>query len=84
MSDMRIRSTPLRLAKRPEHFERKKLFYLHKLFVILKGKTLRTLEEHNVPHCRRPVSSVGRVPDYCAGGHGFKPRQDHHSGSLKK
>ena len=31
---------------------------------------------------RRPVGSVGRVPDYCAGGRGFKPRPDHHSGSL--
>ena len=25
---------------------------------------------------------VGRVPDYRAGGRGFKPRPDHHSGSL--
>ena len=32
----------------------------------------------------RPVSSVGRVPDYRARGCGFKPRPDHHSGSLKK
>ena len=32
---------------------------------------------------RRPVSSVGRVPDYRAGGRGFEPRPDHHSGSLK-
>ena len=31
---------------------------------------------------RRPVSSVGRVPDYRAGGRGFKPRPDHHLGSL--
>ena len=31
---------------------------------------------------RRPVSSVGRVPDSRAGGRGFKPRQDQHSGSL--
>ena len=31
---------------------------------------------------RRPVSSVGRVPDYRAGGRWFKPRPDHHSGSL--
>ena len=31
---------------------------------------------------RRPVGSVGRVPDYRAGGRGFKPRPDHHSGSL--
>ena len=30
----------------------------------------------------QPVSSVGRVPDFCAGGGGFKPRPDHHSGSL--
>ena len=29
---------------------------------------------------RRPVSSVGRVPHYRVGG--FKPRSDHHSGSL--
>ena len=27
-------------------------------------------------------SSVGRVLDYHAGGHGFKPQPDHHSGSL--
>ena len=31
---------------------------------------------------RRPVGSVGRVPDYRAGGRGFKPRSDQHSGSL--
>ena len=31
---------------------------------------------------RRPVSSVGRVPDYRAGGRGFKPQPDQHSGSL--
>ena len=31
---------------------------------------------------RRPVGSVGRVPDYRAGGRGFKPRPDQHSGSL--
>ena len=31
---------------------------------------------------RRPVSSVGRVPDYRAGGRGFKHRPDQHSGSL--
>ena len=30
----------------------------------------------------RPVSSVGRVPDYRAGGRGFKPRPDHLSGTL--
>ena len=29
-----------------------------------------------------PVSSVGRVPDYRAGGRGFKHRPDQHSGSL--
>ena len=29
-----------------------------------------------------PVSSVGRVPDYRAGGRRFKPRPDLHSGSL--
>ena len=28
-------------------------------------------------------TSVGRVPDNRAGGRGFKPRPDHHSGSLK-
>ena len=31
---------------------------------------------------RRPVGSVGRAPDYRAGGRGFKPRPDQHSGSL--
>ena len=31
----------------------------------------------------RLVGSVGRVPDYRAGGHGFKPWLDHHSGPLK-
>ena len=31
---------------------------------------------------RRPVSSVGRVPDYRAGGRGFKSQPDQHSGSL--
>ena len=31
---------------------------------------------------RRPVGSVGRVPDYRAGGRVFKPRPDHHLGSL--
>ena len=31
---------------------------------------------------RRPVGSVGRVPDYRAGGRGFKPPPDQHSGSL--
>ena len=30
---------------------------------------------------RQPVSSVGRAPDYCAGGQGFNPWPDHHSGS---
>ena len=30
----------------------------------------------------RPVGSVGRVPDYRAGGRGFKARPDQHSGSL--
>ena len=30
----------------------------------------------------RPVSSVGRVSDYRAGGSRFKPRPDQHSGSL--
>ena len=34
------------------------------------------------PANRRPVSSVGRVPDYRAGGRGFKHRPDQHSGSL--
>ena len=29
----------------------------------------------------RPVSSVGRAPDFCAGGLGFEPRPDQHSGS---
>ena len=28
---------------------------------------------------RRPVGSVGRVPNYRAGGRGFKPRPDQHS-----
>ena len=36
------------------------------------------------PNARRPVGSVGRVPDYHAGGRGFKPRPDQHSGSLNK
>ena len=31
---------------------------------------------------RRPVSSVGRAPDCCAGGRRFKSRPDQHSGSL--
>ena len=31
---------------------------------------------------RRLVSSVGRVLDYSAGGHGFKPWPDQNSGSL--
>ena len=31
---------------------------------------------------RRPVGSVGKVPDYRAGGRGFKARPDQHSGSL--
>ena len=31
---------------------------------------------------RRPVNSVGRAPDYRAGGHGFKLQRDQHSGSL--
>ena len=31
---------------------------------------------------RRPVSSVGRAPNCCAGGRRFKPRPDQHSGSL--
>ena len=31
---------------------------------------------------RRPVGSVGRVPDYRAGGRRFKPQLDQHSGSL--
>ena len=31
---------------------------------------------------RRPVSSVGRATDCCAGGRRFKPRPDQHSGSL--
>ena len=31
---------------------------------------------------RRPVGSVGRASDYRAGGRGFKPRPDQHSGSL--
>jgi len=30
----------------------------------------------------RPVSSVGRAPDCCAGYRKFKPRPDQHSGSL--
>ena len=30
----------------------------------------------------RLVGSVGRVPDYCAGGRGFKPQPDQHTGSL--
>ena len=30
----------------------------------------------------QPVGSVGRVPDYRAGGRGFKSRPDQHSGSL--
>ena len=34
-------------------------------------------------HAIETVSSVGRVPDYRAGGRGFEPRPDHHSGSLK-
>ena len=35
------------------------------------------------PHLdRRPVSSVGRATDCCAGGRRFKPRPDQHSGSL--
>ena len=37
------------------------------------------------PDCaldRRPISSVGRAPDCRAGGRGFKPRPDQHSGSL--
>ena len=42
-----------------------------------KSKSLITQMEH-----RRPVGSLGRVPDYRAGGRGFKPRPDQHSGSL--
>ena len=34
---------------------------------------------NDLPMNRR---SVGRVPDYRAGGRGFKPRPDQHSGSL--
>ena len=34
--------------------------------------------------CRNRVSSVGRVPDYRAGGRGFKPRPDQHLRSLNK
>ena len=38
---------------------------------------------HHAMSCdRRPVGSVGRVPDYRAGGRGFKPRPDQHSRSL--
>ena len=38
--------------------------------------------ERKLSFTDRPVSSVGRVPDYRAGGCGFKPRPDQHSGSL--
>ena len=51
-----------------------------------------TVEEENKLHLdhvilivwtnRRLVSSVGRAPVYWAGGRGFKPRPDQHSGSL--
>ena len=34
------------------------------------------------PKNSRPVGSVGCVPDYRAGGRGFEPRPDQHSGSL--
>ena len=30
---------------------------------------------------REGVSSVGRAPDFCAGGLGFESRPDQHSGS---
>ena len=36
----------------------------------------------NAEDDRRPVGSVGRIPDYRAGGRGFKPWPDQHSGSL--
>ena len=43
---------------------------------------VRRRESYNISGNRRPVSSVGRVPDYRAGGRGFKPWPDYHSGSC--
>ena len=43
---------------------------------------IRLNYEYSGSNNRRPVSSVGRVPDYRAGRRGFKPRPDQHSGSL--
>ena len=40
------------------------------------------LSENQLPPNRRPVSSVGRAPDCCAGGRRIKPGPDQHSGSL--
>ena len=52
-----------------------------KIYIILTFRQVDCWSE-TVGGNRRPVSSVGRVPDYRAGGRGFKPRPDHHSGSL--
>ena len=56
-----------------------RLFPLDRLIILV--LVLRhSIENHSTKH-RRPVSSVGRVPDYRAGGRGFKPWPDQHSGS---
>ena len=51
------------------------------LFLVYQIMEKKTKKERRKD--RRPVGSLGRVPDYRAGGRGFKPRPDQHSGSLK-
>ena len=49
------------------------------IFLLFCSKVL-LLYLQTVRSNRSAVSSIGRVPEYRAGGRGFKPRPDHHSG----
>ena len=55
---------------KPCTFAKRSLYY--------QGTYLFSFNQYHRP----PVSSVGRAPGCCAGGRGFKPRLDQHSGSL--
>ena len=54
--------------------------YIH--LIIIRSRMSQPYPATTPSKIRRPVGSVGRVPDYRAGGRGFKPRPDQHSGSL--
>ena len=68
------------VVKQGKPLQRSQSKILNKMYLLATNRWLKILRTLSTNH--RPVTSVGRVLDYRAGGGGFKPRPDQPLGSL--